>query len=178
MAFVGSILDLVQVLGEGGSETSADTNAFLGVIVSREVAYAISFGLRYLWFWGFVACVPPASTARGGNIHSGSWARWGFTGSILRWALVPAILAITSLQVIYRVYTPFSQYGPIYETEGTLQIVVSAIFILKLFLNIYLVALDSPASSSRVRTFLCYLPVLGGLLISLGIGVGNIIECK
>lgn len=110
-------------------------------------------------------------------MHSGSWARWGIMGKILQWILAPAILALTSLQILYRVYTPFSQYGPIYEAEGTLQIILSAVFILKLFLNIYLVALDSPYSS-RGKTLLCYLPVLVGLLINLGIGVGNILQCE
>lgn len=179
MAFAASILDLVQVLGRGGriSPGLINISPFLQIIISREIAYALSFGLRFLWFWGFVACKPPASAPQDKRTHSGSWERWGLVGTVLRWVILPAILALTSLQILYRVYTPFAQYGPIYEAEGTLQITLSAVFILKLLLNAHVVSLDSPSSSSS-RTFLCYLPVLVSLLINLGIGVGNILDCK
>ena len=54
-----------------------------------------------------------------------------------------------------------------------MEIVVSALFILKLFLNVYLTT-----ERSRWRVIASYLAPLAALGISAGVGIGQIIFCK
>ena len=181
VAFIGAILDLVSVLARGKRSATAvqNVNPFLSLTIAREVAYAVSFGLRFLFFWGFVAC-PPLGQNDGekDKMHSGSWGRWGITGHSLRWMLMIATVAITALQVIFRIYTPLQQFGALFSAEGALESSISAVLMLKIFLNIYLAALDSYGTMTRLRLLVQYSPVLLALLISLGIGVGNVLERK
>ncbi|KAI0348660.1 hypothetical protein BDW22DRAFT_116634 [Trametopsis cervina] len=176
MAFIAAILDLVETLNRGDIATS-DANKYLGLTISREIAYSLSFGLRYIWFWGFVASRPPAAPFYDDTcVHSGSWHRWGLFGHMLKWIVLLGSLAIASLQAVYRVYTPAMSDGPVYDVEGTIQIVLTFLFILKLFMNIYLVSLDAPRTSSWRSTLLHYLPVLLALLVNLGIAIGNMLQ--
>lgn len=181
VAFIGAILDLAQVLARGKRSATAvqNVNPFLALMIAREIAYALSFGLRFLFFWGFVACPPLGQSDREkDDMHSGSWGRWGITGHFLRWTLLIATVAITALQVILRVYTPLQQVTALFSAEGALESSVSAIFILKIFLNMYLAALDSYGTMSRLRLLLRYAPALFALFLSAGIGVGNVLERK
>lgn len=179
LAFAGAILDLVASLALSRGE-SLSTGTNLALTIAREIAYSLSFGLRFLWFWLFVgsplpvASTQPAST----HIHSGSWQRWGIFGHLLRWMVLLAVFAIVSLQIVYRVYTPLNSGGPVYDAEATLQIVLSFVFILKLFMNIYLVALDFPKEPLWSRNLLRYFPILMALLVNFGIGLGNLLQCK
>ncbi|KAI0702517.1 hypothetical protein BC835DRAFT_1525438 [Cytidiella melzeri] len=176
MAFAGAILDLVESLAlSRGENLSATTD--LALTIAREIAFALSFGLRNLWFWLFVACLPPAvPVADDTHVHSGRWQRWGLFGHLLRWAVMFGVLGIVALQSIYRVYTPLASDGPVYYAEATLQVVLSFVFILKLHLNLYLVALDSPNRSTWRRTYLHYLPIILALLVNFGIGLGNLLQ--
>jgi hypothetical protein len=155
-----------------------NVNPFLGLTIAREVFYSLSFGLRYLFLWGFVALSPVGRSDKDDKLHSGSWDRWGITGMILKWFLLLATLAMTLMQVIYRLYAPLRQVNAFYEAEGALESCVSAIFMLKLLLNVYLAALDTFGAMSHIRLLLRYTPIMVALLISLGIGVGNVIQCK
>ncbi|GJE86025.1 transcriptional regulator, putative [Phanerochaete sordida] len=177
-AFTGAILDLVQLIARGNHSAASvqNTNPFLALTITREIAYSLSFGLRYVSYWGFVGSPPMGGGKDACDLHSGSWGRWGITGLVLQWALVVATLAITALQVVFRVYTPVQQNSVVQDAEGALEACVSAVLILKLFLNIYLAALDSYGATRRLRLFLRYLPVMFALLISTAIGVGNILE--
>ncbi|EKM60965.1 uncharacterized protein PHACADRAFT_247213 [Phanerochaete carnosa HHB-10118-sp] len=178
-AFTGAVLDLIQLLIRGKHSAAAvqNTNPFLALTITREVTYSLSFGLRYVFYWGFVGSPPVVSDGRDTrDLHSGSWARWGITGFFLQWALVVSALAITALQVLFRVYTPLQRLGAIQDAEGALEACVSAILILKLLLNIYLAALDSYGAIRRLHLFLRYLPMILALAISAAIGAGNIIE--
>lgn len=180
LAFVGAILEIIEVLGRGNKSYAAvqNVNPFLALIISREIIFSLSFGLRYLFFWGFVACSPLGQGAEEKDkMHSGSWGRWGVMGFLLQWFLALAALAITALQVAFRVYTPLQKISPLYEAEGALESCVSGILMLKIFLNTYLTSLDTFGTVSRARVLLRYLPVLLALLMSLGIAVGNVIQC-
>lgn len=179
LAFAGAILDLVQVLARGKQSAAAvaNINPFLSLTISREIAYALSFGLRFLFYWALVACPPRKQQDDDREMmHSGSWGRWGITGYSLKYLLILMTLAITTLQVMVRVDMPLENNSFLFNAEGALESSISAVFMLKIFLNIYLAALDSFGATSRSQLLLEYSPVLCALVISLGIGVGNVVQ--
>ena len=177
MAFVAAILDLVVALAiSRGDDLSNSTNLALTIV--REIAYSISFSLRNLWFWLYVACPPPAAPVSGGSyVHSGSWHRWGIFGHLLKWIVLLGVVAIVVLQVLFRIDTPLMKDGPVYDADGTLQIILSFVFMLKLFMNIYLVALDSIKETWWRSSLLHYLPVFMALIINFGVALGNVLQC-
>ncbi|KAI0932364.1 hypothetical protein AcW1_000488 [Taiwanofungus camphoratus] len=177
VAFVASILDLVQILVRGrfAVDEGLELNSVSGLITSREVGYALSFGLRFLYFWGFVAQPPPGEIPPKGNvIHSGSWRRWGITGVILEWSALTATLAIPVLQILYRNVDVLHKFGPVYIVEGALQIGLSAAFILKIVLNCWARMLANPEAAPARKTILSYSPMISALVLSMWIGIGNI----
>lgn len=190
LAFVSAILDLSQILERGAhnADIGADLDEVAPLIILRELGYAVSVGIRLLFFWSFVAEPPrgelpllPFPDERRPNfisldsdktIHSGSWKRWGIIGIIMKWSLLLVVIAIPILQAIWRLAVGFMNFGPVYNTEATLEIVVAALFILKLLANIWL----SPLMP-RWRTFRDYFPIIFALLINVGLGVGNVLCC-
>lgn len=160
-----------------GSSISANVSPVSGLITAREVVLAASLGFLYLFLWCFVAQCPRGEgpIAISGpnpreNAHSASWKRWGIVGLLLKWSLLGLCLSITALQVIWRVSPPDSRFGVVYVAEATIEVVVSALFILKLFLNIFL----SPLMPWH-RPVQSYAAPLVALLISGGLGIGNLI---
>ncbi|KAI0094628.1 hypothetical protein BDY19DRAFT_988447 [Irpex rosettiformis] len=176
MAFAAAILDLVESLAiSRGNDLSNSTN--LALTIAREVAYALSFGMRNLWFWLYVASPPPAApVSQGSYVHSGSWHRWGLFGHLLKWVVLLSVIAIVCLQVLFRVDTPLMMDGPVYDADGTLQVILSFVFMLKLFMNTYLVALDSVKETWWRSTLLRYLPIFMALMINFGVALGNILQ--
>lgn len=155
-----------------------NTNPFLGLIIAREVMYSLSFGSRYLSLWGYVATSPFGRCDKDNKLHSGSWERWGITGMVLKWFLLLATLAITLMQIVYRIYTPLQQNDAFFEAEGALESSVSVILMLKLLLNIYLGSLDSFGAMTRLHILFRYAAVLLALVFSLVIGIGNVLDRK
>ncbi|KAF9044840.1 hypothetical protein BDZ89DRAFT_1058937 [Hymenopellis radicata] len=179
LAFVASIFDLSQILARGSSSVSsgAGIDAVRGLVNTREVALALSLGFRYIFYWAFVSERPQneplpfrksESYIPRYHAHSNSWQRWGYLGFILKWGLLGLTVAIPTLQIIWRIAQ--REFGVIYMVESTMEIVVSSLFILKLFLNIYL-------STERPwwRPLVSYVAPIGALSISLGLGVGQLI---
>lgn len=76
-------------------------------------------------------------------------------------------ISIPILQIIWRIAQ--RRFGIIYMVDSTIEIVVSALFILKIVLNLFL-------SSWRPIRF--YLAPLAALGLNLGIGVGDLILCE
>ncbi|KAG7450372.1 uncharacterized protein BT62DRAFT_927672 [Guyanagaster necrorhizus] len=182
LAFTASIFDLSQLLARGGYNVAQgyDTNSVQGLIDTREVSLGLSLGLRFMFFWTFVAERPrgepppilqedrKAEYESRYHAHSASWQRWGYLGFILKWGLLALTVAIPIMQIIWRIFQ--RQFGLIYTVESTIEIVVSSLFLLKLFLNIFL----SLVSPWWLRLLL-YLGPIAALLISLGIGIGQLI---
>lgn len=143
---------------------------------------ALSFGFRYLFLWKFVAQRPPGEPrsplsppdSQGlvpeDNSHSASWERWGVLGFLLKWGLLAAVISIPVLQIIWRILTGF---GTVYTAESTIEIVVSALFIIKLLLNVFLSLITPWWQPLRSYLF----PIVA-LLLSLGVGAGNLIFCE
>jgi len=181
LAFAAAILDLAQILAGGSSNTDngLDPNTVAGLTNTREVGFALSFGFRYLFLWKFVAQRPPGEPrspqsppdSQGivpeDSSHSSSWERWGVLGVLLKWGLLASVISIPILQIVWRIATRF---GPVYIAESTVEIVVSALFIIKLLLNVFL-SLISP----RWRPLRSYLFPIIALLLSLSVGAGNVI---
>ncbi|KAK0208387.1 hypothetical protein DFS33DRAFT_1303049 [Desarmillaria ectypa] len=181
-AFTASIFDLSQLLVRGSYNVvrGYDTDSVRGLINTREVSLALSVGLRFMFFWTFVAQRPrgepppilqedcKAEYEPRYHAHSASWQRWGYLGFFLKWGLLALTVAILIMQIIWRIIQ--RQFGLIYTVESTMEIVASSLFILKLFLNIFL----SPVSPWWLR-FLSYLGPITALLISFGIGIGQLV---
>ncbi|PCH33525.1 hypothetical protein WOLCODRAFT_147619 [Wolfiporia cocos MD-104 SS10] len=176
-AFIASILDLVQMLIRGADavDKGIDTKSVQGLITVREVGYALSFGLRFLFFWGFVAQpVPGEVLPEGKTMHNGSWGRWGLLGIILQMFTLTLVLVDPVLQILYRNVTILHKIGPVYEIEAAIQIVLSSVFILKLLLNSWVRLLVNMNSAPARTTLLGYSGVIIALSLGVLIGIGNV----
>lgn len=182
LAFLAAILDLTQLLSRGRDRQSESEDATAGVsslISAREVFYAFANTLRFLFYWGFVAMIPLGETIPEGNhMHSGSWRRWGMVGLLLKWSTLVILLVMTVFQIIYRDVAAFKKIGPVYEAEAALEIILSAIFILKLLLNTWARYPVGSTTQTKGKMLVQYAPVIVALLFSLWIAVGNVILCK
>ncbi|KZT30378.1 hypothetical protein NEOLEDRAFT_1082225 [Neolentinus lepideus HHB14362 ss-1] len=189
IGFLAAILDLANLLN--GINNNINTfriklQAVTSIVVAREILFSISVGLRFMFFWAFVAerprgegTAPSASEGHRPNfihmnsdvtLHSGSWYQWGLIGMILKWGLLGVTVTIPILQMIWRIVTMFSTFGPVYDADGTMEIVGSALFLSKLLLNAWL----SP-DETRWRVLCHYLVVMVALGINLAIGAADLL---
>ncbi|KAK7058842.1 hypothetical protein VNI00_001466 [Paramarasmius palmivorus] len=180
-AFAGAILDLSQILARGATnvEQGLGMDSVTAIINTREVGLALSVGFRFLFFWTFIAerprGEPPPSALDDPGFynareyaHSASWKRWGIFGFFLKWSLLAASLAIPILQIIWRI--AIRKFGIVYMVESAIEIIVSALFLLKIFLNILL----SPRTP-RWGVLVTYIAPLLALVINLGLGIGQLL---
>lgn len=146
----------------------------------------MSVGFTYLLLWTYVSQCPlgekPVTNENREtrhdpkfHSHSASWERWGTVGVVLKWATLGLSISIPLLQIIWRIMGPGAQrtYGPVYVAESTIEIVTSALFILKLLLNISLSPLTPWWRPLRSHAA----PILA-LLLSLTVGIGNTLLCE
>lgn len=182
LAFVAAILDLSQVLARGRADVDAglDQDSVTGLVNTREVAFALSVGFRFLFFWVYVAQRPRGEPAvvRLGNeydprehSHSASWQRWGYLGFLIKWKLLALIFSIPIIQIFWRIVD--RRYGVVYMVETTIEIVVSALLFLKILLSIFL----SPVLPWW-RPFHAYAVPLLALGLNLGISITDLISCE
>lgn len=173
-AFGAAILDLSQILARGRNNNGLEGSSITALINTREVGLALSVGFRFLFFWLLVAepprgerVLPPVEGAYRARGHSADWGRWGILGFLLKWSLLALTISIPIIQIIWRIAQ--RRFDVIYMVESTIEIVVSALFILKVMLNLFLSPLEP-----WWRPFRSYSAPLIGLLINLGIAVGNL----
>ncbi|KIK71151.1 hypothetical protein GYMLUDRAFT_33285 [Collybiopsis luxurians FD-317 M1] len=182
--FGAAVLDLAQILARGAGNVNANvavTSSITAIINTREVGLSIAIGFRFLFFWAFVAerprGEPPPTTDLDDpraykyyakNSHSARWERWGYIGFVLKWLILAASLSIPILQIIWRIAV--RHFSTVYMVESTIEILVSALFILKIFLNVFL----SPVSP-RWKPFTFYVAPLIALFINLAIGIGSLV---
>ena len=184
LAFLAALFDLSQLLLRGSTTTTDGTTSDLppggaGLITAREVFYALSNSSRFLFYWGFVAMIPLGETIPEGNkMHSGSWRRWGRIGVVLKWLTLFIQVVMLVLQLLYRNIPQLAQIGPVYEAESTLEIILSAVFILKLLLNTLAMCPVGTSTQSKGKMLIQYTPAIIALLFSLWIAVGNAILCR
>lgn len=181
LAFIAAIVDLGQILIRGHSNAVSGTGlgGVIGFIRAREVLLALSLGTVFLFFWTFVGRRPIGIASKkdrlsaitpSNPIHCGSWQRWGFVGLGLKWSTLLVCILIPILQIVWRVAGKHHRYGNLYVVSSTLETTVSAIFILKIFLNFYL----TPPWAQR-QVMLNHIAPIVALLISAGLGVGNLV---
>ncbi|KAH9082096.1 hypothetical protein EDB83DRAFT_2591750, partial [Lactarius deliciosus] len=171
LTFFGAVTDLgVLYLRHTHSTDSPSNRSIPSLTIIREVLYSIASGLRFLFYWVYVSR-PPLCEQDSARFHSGDWLRWGVMGSFLRWTTLAASLSVAVLQILWRTVYVMHEFGPVYDIEGAIEITTSAIFIIKLLLNVFLVE-----ASSRRQTLCQYSSVVSALLINMGIGVGNLIH--
>lgn len=179
LAFIAAIFDLSQNLVRGRVATNLgqDLNSVMGLIIVREIGFSFSVGLRFFFFWFFVAQPPSGEQDIPGDMHSGSWGRWGGLGMVLKWGMAMVCVVIPILQILDRIVTPLHKFSGVYEVEGTMEIVASAVFILKLGLNTYLAVLSTPKGEPKWKSLQGYVAVILALVLSAAIGVGNVALC-
>lgn len=177
-AFAAAVLDLSQLLARGETNIiqGTGTEAVQAIINTREVGFSISVGLRFLFFWKFVAERPrgeppplgPSLHTSREQAHSASWKRWGYLGIFLKWSLLLATLALPILQILWRVV--FRTSGAVYLVESTMQIIISALFMMKLLLNVFLSPLISRwrAIASNLGPFLA-------LMLNAAVAIGSLV---
>ncbi|KAI0068412.1 hypothetical protein BV25DRAFT_1987194 [Artomyces pyxidatus] len=189
ISFIAAILDLTQILIRQSDflRHVSDATSVSQLQITREIFFSIATGLRFLFFWVFVAQRPRgepkprqrSSTWRSSFLvlspesnssHSGSWMRWGIAGAVLQWAMLGAAIAILLLQILWRTLSPFHHFGSVYAVEGTLEIVSSGIFIVKIVLNALIA--ETP---SRRQTVIQYSGLVVALFLNAGLGAGNIV---
>ena len=176
MAFIASILDLSRILQRGKFNTDLGSrmDPSQPLIKAREVGYAFSNSLRFIFFWIFVAEPPKAErdtpNARMG-IHSGNWDTWGLLGLGLRWSTLGLSLAIFALQVAWRLDTRVNEYTNTYSAESAIEVVLSVILAFKILLN----CSQCTVTPKRICV-LDYLGFLVSLHLSLGFGIANIMH--
>ncbi|KAI9460897.1 hypothetical protein BJY52DRAFT_1168133 [Lactarius psammicola] len=174
LTFFGAITDLGQLYLRHTHSTESPSQRFIpSLTVIREVLFSIASGLRFLFYWVYVSQPPlcEQDSARFLSVHSGSWLRWGLTGSFLRWTTLAASLSVPVLQILWRTVHLMHDFGPVYDIEGAVEITLSAIFILKLLLNVLLVEVPS-----RRQTLWQYSSVTSALVINMAIGIGNLMH--
>ncbi|KAI9445220.1 hypothetical protein H4582DRAFT_1914059 [Lactarius indigo] len=174
LTFFGAITDLGQLYLRHTYPPDSPNQRFIpSLTIIREVLYGIASGLRFLFYWVYVSQPPlcEQDSARFLSIHSGSWLRWGVMGSFLRWGTLAASLSVPVLQILWRTVYVMHAFGPVYDLEGAVEVTTSAIFIIKLLLNVFLV--EAP---SRRQTLCQYSSMVSALLINMGIGVGNLMH--
>ncbi|KAL5495471.1 hypothetical protein ACEPAI_934 [Sanghuangporus weigelae] len=191
LAFVAGIFDLSQIFRRGYRNMTYDLeiSSVEVLIILREITHALSFGMRYLFFWAFVAEPPrgelpfvPMQDDRRPNfislssdsvLHSGDWARLKLIGIFLKWALLLLVVAVLTLQILWRLVNAFQDFGPVYVTDAGIEIGLSVAFILKLVINAFI----SPLAP-RWHTLRDYSPVILALLFGMGVAIGNLLCFK
>ncbi|TFK76968.1 hypothetical protein BDN72DRAFT_830142 [Pluteus cervinus] len=174
-AFSGAILDLSLILAGGRANTNLGPNSTpppSALTPAREVCFAMAVGFVYLFIWTFVATCPRAeeSHAQFDGVHSAKWERWGTIGHVIKWSSLAAVASIPILQIVWRLTVSQRDFNQVYVAEATLEIVASAIFILKLLLNVFLSPIEpmwKPLSSYTI-------PFIS-ISMSLGLGIGNLL---
>ncbi|CAE7071387.1 unnamed protein product [Rhizoctonia solani] len=185
LVFLSAILDLGQLI-------TISWGVFTGTVfplrIARELGYAVSFGLRFFFFWQFVAMPPrgeipvlptpgrgpddKAPFVLGDEFHSGSWGRWGLVGILAKYTLMIGTITIGVTQAIWRLGFAFGliRFTSVYQADAVIQIIMSALLLLKLAGNSYI----SPLMP-RWKSVRDYLPVVAAISVGLGIAIGNLI---
>jgi len=190
LSFAAGIIDLSQITLR--TQATANRGPSLTIVSdllnAREVFLVVSLVSLNIALWLFVSERPlgeEPTLAANANIeaqeddrastysHTASWSRWGLVGMILQWVCLASIIAIGLMQFLWRLLPDQRNFSNLYVADCTVQATLTAIFILKLFLNIYISSFPS-----RWQPLKHYLAPLGALLIGVGISVGTLMICK
>ena len=175
MAFLASISDLSQILQQGNQSSGAGFDVVSQPLIkAREVGYAFSASLRFIFLWMFVAEPPKVErdtpNARAG-LHSGNWNALGHIGVVLRWTTLCLTVVVFALQVAWRLGG--GGFTNVYIAESAIEAVLSTIFILKILLNC--------SRCTIVSKGLCMVDYLGFLVslhLSFGFAIANTMHRK
>ena len=99
-------------------------------------------------------------------------------GLVLKWSTLFFVFLITLFQLIFRDVPALNQIGPIYETAATVEMILSAVFILKLLLNTWARFSVGSTTPAKGKMLVQYAPIIVALMFSLWISLGNVILCK
>ncbi|PFH54605.1 hypothetical protein AMATHDRAFT_159 [Amanita thiersii Skay4041] len=177
LVFGATIFNLSKILVqvEDGRHSN---HAARALDIIHELGSALSFGLVFVFMWFFVARCPQAMISeklkRGvPNDHSASWERWGLIGQFLKWVLLSLSLAVPLLQILWRLLDNSRIRGTLLITDAVIEIIVSVLYIFKLFLTISLIPPDNYWKVTRD-----YVPIIAALMLSAAIPIGNLTNIK
>ena len=158
--------------GRLNTDLGLQLDSVQSLVKAREIGYAFSNSLRFVFFWIFTAQPPKAErdtpNARAGT-HSGNWGAWGFVGIILQWLTLGLIIVIFALQVVWRLDSRSDEFIAAYSAESTIEVLLSVIFAFKLLLNCAHCTI-----ASKWTCIVDYLGFIISLLFSVGFGVANL----
>ncbi|KAJ7017482.1 hypothetical protein C8F04DRAFT_1155834 [Mycena alexandri] len=166
--YSSSLIAFVAAIIDPRPDPGLALNTVTGLIDVREVGLALSFGFRYLYLWAFVAQRPryePRPRTQDDPLfsethyHSANWERWGFPGVILKFALLGAVFSIPILQI----------YGGSIDHPNHRLCTAHCELMLNLFLS---------TVAPWWRPFTPYIVPIIALMISTGIGAGNLLLFK
>jgi len=107
------------------------------------------------------------------GMHSGAWKRWGTYGLILKWTLFAAVLDVGVLQILWRVVPNLENVGPVYLADCAIEIVASALLVIKLGANVWITPV-----LPRWRVIRGYMLPALAILLGMGVAIGNLTYCK
>jgi hypothetical protein len=190
LAFVAAILDLLQLLTRGReADPTTGIDSVRIIIYGREVTLALSITFRYMFFWHFVAVRPRGdpihpnpgddqndtgtiSTVEG-EIHRGSWSRWGSIGKYMKTGSLIVIIIILIMQILWRVVNSLNKQGPVHIVSNVLEIGTSGLFIVKIMLNVC----GSPSVPFR-KGLVPYIAPIVALLCGISVCASNLVFCE
>jgi hypothetical protein len=171
--FGAAIINVSKTLGELKTGIVDGLSHRLGAI--RDVGLGFSVGLIYLFVWFFVAERPQAepqvdlSHSQIQARHCASWHRWGLLGETLKWLSLTLCFLTPLLRILWHRLTSVHVRGPLIITNATTEIVLSAMFILKLVLNTSLVC-----HVLRWKALRDYVAPIIAMIISAALAIGNL----
>ncbi|KAH8835158.1 hypothetical protein DL96DRAFT_1729598 [Flagelloscypha sp. PMI_526] len=168
--FIAALLDLSQQLFRGATNVQAGLglDAVRGFLDAREIFFSLSFGFRFLFFWATVATGYGRQGAYNTS-HFASWDRWGALGAILKYSTLVAVL-VPVLQALWRLGPGNATFYSIYLADSTFQIVLSGLFLMKVFLTFVLVP-----PTQRTQALIHYALPISALGLSLALGIISLV---
>lgn len=174
VAFIGSVIDLAAII-------NSSTSNLFALLVAREMSYAASIGLRFIFFWTYAGRRPQfeavnilnadVSSTPSTRTHSASWNRWGIPGIILQYTAYLGCFMILTLQTIWRFGALFklSRFTAEYHADSIVELAIGGLLILKFLSTAYY------SSRSGRLIWRTIGPAIVALWIQKGVAIGNII---
>lgn len=150
-------IDLFRILYE---VNSTQMNMVSGLFIAREVCVAFSHGARFLYFWDYASRppIPPPVPAR-----------WSAIRMLVEGVLIAGAIAVTVLQVVWRIAPSGVRQRPIYMTDNIIQVVLNAAFMLMIARHWF--------SSPPVWYIRRSVPIMFAIIMGMGVVITDFFIC-
>ncbi|KAG8930313.1 hypothetical protein FRC02_004355 [Tulasnella sp. 418] len=188
-AFLSAVIGFTAAVIDLGALLASDTHRIFGLLIARETGYAVSIGMRLIFYWKQCSDPPPGelealAEARNRRIsltpgevktHSASWTRWGKVGLVGQLIIFAAALGVMGLQITWRFCAVFREpaFTEIYRASSILLIVVSLMLLFKYKANVYLSPKDP-----RSKALVLFSPMMLALFVGIGVAIGDLLVLR